>query len=429
MNPRLQRAALLLDQSRHDLAEQELRLALADDPNDALCHALLARCLAVRKQFQEATDEARQAVHLAPDNAYMHYCLSLVLEDRNHLPEAQAAIEEAIRLDPYNADYFARLAALHFNRRNWQAARGAAEQGLAIDAEHAGCTNLRAMALVKLGRKDLAAEAIGAALARNPEDAYAHANQGWTLIEQGRHAEALDHFKEALRIDSEMAWAREGIVEALRARYFVYRIMLGWFLWMQKLSSGAQWGIILGLYVAYQVLRRAADANPAIGPFVMPLLVAYSLFAFMTWISRPAFNLVLRLSRFGRLALSREEIITSNWVGLLLLGGVLLLGAFLVTASPPFLWAALACGLSVPAVSTVYLCECGWPRVAMACIAAGVFLCGEAVAACMFAAPRVPPEYQQFVDKLAENGAFVFVFAAVASQFAAMALAQVRVRR
>ena len=61
MNPNLQRALLLFQQSRHDLAEAELRQSLASEPQDAYAHALLALCLSKRESFQEATDEARQA--------------------------------------------------------------------------------------------------------------------------------------------------------------------------------------------------------------------------------------------------------------------------------------------------------------------------------------------------------------------------------
>ncbi|HEX6986476.1 MAG TPA: tetratricopeptide repeat protein [Planctomycetaceae bacterium] len=46
MNPRLDRALLLLRQSRPELAERELRQALLADPNDPVAHAVLAIALA-----------------------------------------------------------------------------------------------------------------------------------------------------------------------------------------------------------------------------------------------------------------------------------------------------------------------------------------------------------------------------------------------
>jgi len=109
MGTHLERALVLFEQSRHDLAEDQLRQELAGDPNSALAHSLLGLCLSERHEFQHATSEARMAVHLAPDMPFSHYALAKVLYDRDHIPEAQATIEEALRLDPEDPDYYALL--------------------------------------------------------------------------------------------------------------------------------------------------------------------------------------------------------------------------------------------------------------------------------------------------------------------------------
>ena len=87
-NPHLERAWLLLDQSRHELAEQELRQALVQQPDSAHSHAILALCLAQRKAFAEATQEAQEGIHLAPDDSFPHYVFSRVMFERNHFGEA-----------------------------------------------------------------------------------------------------------------------------------------------------------------------------------------------------------------------------------------------------------------------------------------------------------------------------------------------------
>src|SRR5436190_595817 len=143
-----QRALILHQQGRHADAERELRQALGMNPNDWAAHAMLALCLAERKEFAQANYEADAAV-----------------------------------------------------------------------------------GLVKLGRRGEAGAAIDAALARDPQNATTHANQGWTLLHQGDPRKALEHFREALRIDPDLEWARAGIVEALKARYVAYRWILMYFLW------------------------------------------------------------------------------------------------------------------------------------------------------------------------------------------------------
>ena len=92
------------------------------------------------------------------------------------------------------------------------------------------------MALTHLGRRGEAGTAIDTALARDPKNALTHANRGWTLLHGGDHARALEHFREALRLDPELAWARRGIVETLSARGPVIRLLLRYFLWMQRIA-------------------------------------------------------------------------------------------------------------------------------------------------------------------------------------------------
>ncbi len=87
-DPHLRRALLLAQQGRHELAEQELRHALAGNPNQATTRSLLALCLVKRKEFQEATDEAQQAIHLAPYVPFSHHALAVVWYERNRLGEA-----------------------------------------------------------------------------------------------------------------------------------------------------------------------------------------------------------------------------------------------------------------------------------------------------------------------------------------------------
>ena len=106
---------MLLGQSRHELAEKELRQALAQQPDSSKCHVLLALCLAERDAYSEATQEAEQGIHLAPDDSFAHYVLSCVMSERNRNPEAEQAVLEAIRLDPYQPNYFAQLAQIHFS--------------------------------------------------------------------------------------------------------------------------------------------------------------------------------------------------------------------------------------------------------------------------------------------------------------------------
>jgi tetratricopeptide (TPR) repeat protein len=367
MSPNMERALLLFQQGRFEMAEGELRQALANSPEDSHAHALLGLCLSEREKFTDATQEAQQAILLAPDFPFAHYAMAHVMHDRHRNEEALQAIGEAIRLDPTDADYLAVLSQIQLDQRNWPAALEAAERGLQHNPEHVGCTNLRAIALVKLGRREEAGATIDAALRKAPENSVTHANQGWTLLEKGESKKALEHFKESLRLNPENEWARQGIVEALKARHFIYAVMLKYFLWMSRLSRQAQWGVLIGAYLGNRFLSLMGNAKPEWRPWFLPIQITYLCFMLMTWIASPLFNLLLRLNRFGRMALSREQIVASNWIGLALLIALLsLVGALLLPTKLPLLLVALVFGSLLLPISGTFNCAEGWPRNIMA---------------------------------------------------------------
>ena len=331
MSPHQERALLLLEQRRPELAEQELRRALADDPHDAFAHAVLGLCLAEQKRGNDAVAEADTAIALAPEQPFPHYARARILLDAEKLDAAETSIREAIGLDPYDPDAFGVLAAILLGRRRWTDALEAAERGLEIDSEHVGCANLRAMALVQLGRREEAGIALGGALARDPENTHTHANQGWALLHRGEPKPAMEHFREALRLDPENDWAREGLVEALKARNPVYGMMLRYFLWMSRLQPRTQWLVILGGLFLYNFARRIARTNPDLALLAYPVMGAYLLFVLLSWTADHLFNLLLYLNPLGRHALSSDQRRAARWVGFAL-GTVLIAGTTALAA-------------------------------------------------------------------------------------------------
>ena len=375
----IERGSLLFQTGRHDMAEQEFRAALGQDPSDALAHAMLGLCLSKRKEYAQATEEVRQTIQLRPDWHFGHAVMAQVMHDRDRPKEALAAIGQAIQYDPFNAGHYAVQASVLMSLRNWSDALAAANRGLEISPDDADCLNVRAMALVKLGRRDEAGATIQGALHRDPENATTHANQGWALLHAGDHKQALVHFREALRLEPEMEWAKSGLVEALKARNIVYRVMLRYFLLMSRLSRGAQWGVIIGGYLGSRAIKVVADANPAAGRFLWPVLIVYIAFVLMTWVARPLFNLMLRLSRYGRYALSHDQTMGANCVGLTLLTAIGFGVAGFLTGSIPCYIAAGASGLLTLPMSAIYFCAPGWPRLVMAGYVAVLGLVGAAL--------------------------------------------------
>ncbi len=368
-NPHLRRAELLLSQHRYDLAEDQLRQAIAAEPNEAIAYSYLAFCLAEREQWGEATESAQRAIALDPGDPRVHHALASVLRDRNMLREARAAIDESIRIAPHDADYWSVLGSIELMEKRWRAALEAAERGLECDAEHEVCVNIRAMALTNLGDRAGAAAAIDATLQRNPENAVTHANLGWTRLHEGRPRDAMTHFREALRLQPELEWARAGIVEAMKARSFIYRIFLAYFLFMNRLRGRAQWAILIGGYLMFQVVSSLSASNPALSPWLMPLMAAYLIFALGTVVSVPLFNLFLFTSRFGRYALSDQQRRGAAIFGVAILPALAFLVLWATVPHPGMELCSLLCGLWIMPVALATMSRPGSQLLVMGSLA------------------------------------------------------------
>lgn len=370
MSGHLHRGVLLLQQGKAALAESEFRAAIAESPDDPVPHALLSLCLSERALNAEATEEAERAIVLGPDLASGHAALARALLNRNRADEAEGPAREAARLDPSDADHRALLSWILFRRERWDEALAAADSGLELDAEHDVCRNLRAMALVKLGRRDEAGRTLDGGIEKNPEDALTHANQGWLLLERRDPRQALVHFREALRLDPNNEFAQAGLVEALKARFFVYRWFLSWMLWMARLGAKGQWLFILGLYAASRILGALGRTSSPLAPLFRTGVVLYVAFVALTWFAVPLSNLALFVHRTGRLALSRDQYRGALWFGLHLgaFGGALAAWA----ADVPFAaLASLGLGFTLIPAAAIFRTPSGWPRRTMALYTAG----------------------------------------------------------
>lgn len=370
MNPHFTRAALLLGQHRPAMAVDSARQGLAEEPGDPYGLVLLAHALAETNQLPEAQQAAADAIGGAPDYSHAHHVMALVLSKRNDLRGALQSIREAIRLDALSPEHHALQGALLLQERRWEESLAAADRALALDPANESANNIRASALVHLGRNQEAGATLDATLGRNPEDSTTHANMGWTRLHAGQHREALRHFQEALRLEPDNAWAREGLVEALKASNPLYAILLRYFLWMNRLSRKAQWAVVLGGYFGNSLLGDLQDSRPSLAPFILPVRVAYVVFVWLTWAAQPLFNLVLRLNRYGRLALSDAERGESTWVGACVAAGLFCaaLSPFVADSMLWLLGAGMFAFLVLP-VTAPYKCPRGWPRAVMVAFA------------------------------------------------------------
>lgn len=312
----IQRATLLIEHRRFEDAERELRLVLASEPNHPYALALIGLSRTELGKHDEGLDYLKQALGQQPDNSYFLYLTGLVYLRKDNVKEAQKFILSAISFDPHNADYFGVMALIKLQETQWEEALTYANRGLQTDPENLTCLNARSTALLKLDRKEESYQTIKEALHNDPHNSYTHANLGWGLLEKGDHEKALESFREALKLDPNNAHAKAGLVEALKAKYWFYRMFLRYVFWMTNKNAKYQWIFILGLWFLVRMLNSLSESNPAIAPFVNPIIYLYAIFAVSTWILEPLSNLFLRLNVYGRYALTPEQTRASTFTGI-----------------------------------------------------------------------------------------------------------------
>jgi len=107
----------------------------------------------------------------------------------------------------------------------------------------------------------------------------------------------------------------------------VYRMFLKFSFWLGNLSAKYQWAFIVGLYLGTQGLSKLADQYASLKPFLVPVVIVLTLFAFSTWVIKPVSNLFLRFNAYGKFLLNKQEKMSSNFVAISLV--VLLAGLFM----------------------------------------------------------------------------------------------------
>ena len=99
------------------------------------------------------------------------------------------------------------------------------------------------------------------------------------------------------------------------------------------------WALValIGAFLLIRVIREIARTNEAFRPYAIPITIVYIVFVFMSWLADPIFNLLLRLDPIGRYALTRDQTLGANCVGVLIFGALLAVGGYFIWGSAAFL--------------------------------------------------------------------------------------------
>lgn len=321
----LRRAEFLRRQKRLKEAEREVGVVLQSNPEDVEALIILGHCKIDARLFDEAIVILKQCLQFDSSKDYIFYLLSFTYYQKSDSKNALNYLKEALSIFPYNPGYFALAAHIHLDDKDYQSALAAADTGLSIDAENVSCLNARSTALFRLNKKEEAKESIHEALSIDPENYITHTNFGWHHLEKGRHKDAEVHFKEALRINPNYAYAKQGYKSALKSKLIFYKWLLQSNLWLSQQSKKLRMGIIFGLWLLVAGINTAAENSP-FQYFCYSVMLVYFTVVIFSWIGSSLANLYLLATPHGHYILSNQEKWSARMVGISLILSFLLLG-------------------------------------------------------------------------------------------------------
>lgn len=323
---------ILIERDKLDMAMQRLHLALADFPDTAYLHLLMAEVHYRQEQYKEALRAVETSIGLDAENDHAFFKKAQIHMHLRDFRAAENAIAEALKITPDDPNYYGLKGHLCIMREQFKEAVEWAQKGLDLNPDHHYCNNIKSMAHNSMGESKSAYSHLEYMMERNPEDATTQSNMGFHFLRRGNIKHAKVHFAEALRIDPNFDYARHGMLEAVKAGNWSYRKFLQFSFFMERIGKRNRWALIIGLIVVIQFLK--------------PLAPIYLFFVMWTWFSGPISEVFLIFDRYGKYLMDERHRHFAHAQGFLL--GLSLLSAISVLFLGKYMvLPALACFLAL----------------------------------------------------------------------------------
>lgn len=307
MNEQLERAEILIDQNKPKQAEPFLKEALQSNLDNDYAFYLYHRIYADQDNYQKALEMIDQAIKIAPDEDFYWFHKALILFRLDDLDKAEDLTNKAIAKNPLDGLYFNLIALINFRKKDFEKALDFANRGLKLMPNNVTILNTKSLTLNALGRKEEASETIDGAIQQDPDNAFTHSNLGWSLLKEGKREEAIEHFKESLRIDPINNPAKEGLLEAIKSKYYLYALFLKYQFWLENKSQGFQWAFIIGFVVVRNVVSKLGKNYPTLETYTTPIVYLLLVAALSSWLINPVITVFLNFTKEGKWILQGTE--------------------------------------------------------------------------------------------------------------------------
>lgn len=348
----ISKAELLIQTSKYDQAEKELKLHLADNPNDGIAHSVLSLAYLGQNKEREALSEAQQGVALQPTSAYAYYILSKCYIHADNLKKAKEVSAQALSIEPEDEDYLCNHGIILNDLNKYDEALELIDRALAQNPEHSDSKKIKSIILRNLGKYSEADNMASDALKDNPESASAFAAKGWALLDNGKTKESLEHFKTAVMLDPNSSFAKSGLVMGIKAQNKLFHLFYMYYNWVSKLPPKASWGLVIGIVILARITRKLSESGSEFAPIFSVLFGIYIAFVFLVWTINPIFNIFLRFNRYGKHALDKGETLGANFMAVLLSSALVFFGIHYLVDGFPVTAAIGALFLSLPLAGT-----------------------------------------------------------------------------
>lgn len=351
MHPVHLQVETLLRHNKTEDAIRRLQTHLTEYPDDDHAKYLLAFAYYLSNRLPEARQAAEILHSSDPEQPHVVRLLTEIDIAEDQYSAAEAKANFLVSLDPDDADAYVLLGRVRYLQNYYDSALQHIDKALGLDAGHKEALNLKIRISDTVGNYDQARASIKELLHLDPENPTTLANHGIQLLNEGQVEEALRIFSQALSLQPTNMLARQGMMEALKSRFWIYRLFYHYERFMARLSGGNAWMVIIGTYVAARVIGGIADVSEGNLKWILNgAVILIALTFFLSWVVNPLMNLLLSQNKYGKLLLDLREKKMARLTGICLLLSLLSLVAFLVTGYyQALLGTLLFAGLMIPA--------------------------------------------------------------------------------
>lgn len=245
----IERSRLLIRQGRYQQAEEEIRNALAIDPEDVEAITLFAYSQFYQGRLQAAIDWATKAAGRIEGYYWPYYIIAESNRRLNRDKKAMEAVRAGLAADPHAACFYGVKSLIQFENAQRKAAIKTVNEGLQLNPLEPQLLKLKTLHLYRHSKTDEAIATLHTLLKEEPNMFEVHGLKGWLALEKNQFDLAETAFRESLRLNPLSATGHKGLVLALAGRKWWLRSVLRFECWLHREPNS-----YLGLGFLYVVL-------------------------------------------------------------------------------------------------------------------------------------------------------------------------------